>query len=316
MKDSLGIEIMSGSILKLLRHKQFVNRERTPISAQFVLTNVCNLRCIFCINNTKKNYEWCKKTMSKQDVLKTITDLSDLGVKGIEFTGGGEPTLHPNFDDIIKYTVSLGIKPSLVTNGVTLKNIPIDILKQMDWIRVSINAGRDNYVKVHGVDCFDDVMDGLEYIEKIDIPNKGVSHIFCDSSDIKDSQDLLDELQKFSLDYFRFSVDVLDDFKISSTTLKSENIPVIDHSNRPKGVPKTCGIFYYKPVIDCDGKVYPCCVNLFREKLSLGHVRDIKDIISNKNIKIDVSKCAYCIYGEVNNLINGMDQSIKNECFI
>jgi len=316
MSNNLNSEVISGSILKLLRHPSFVSRQKTPISTQMVLTNACNLKCVFCINGDKRSTCWSQNKMSKEFAFQIIRDLKDLGNKAIEFTGGGEPLLHDSFEEIVEYTLDLGMDVALVTNGVFLKNVPQKLLERFDWIRVSVNAGRENYKKIHGVDKYDEVMEGLEHINDLGISNKGVSHIFCSSSDIKDTQNLLDDLQKFSIDYFRFSVDVLDSFKISSETLKSEKIPIIDHSERDKKIPKKCGIFYYKPVIDCDGVFYPCCVNQFKRITPLGNAKNIKDIIGDKSILIDTSKCAYCIYRGVNDLIANMDLSIKNINFI
>ena len=307
-------EIMSGNISKLLRHKEFMGQNKTPITAQFILTNKCNLRCVFCVNKKR----WGNQEMSKNDAFEVLNDLKDLGTKGIEFTGGCEPTIHPNFSEILEYAISLNLTPALVTNGVKLSSIPSDLLNKLDWIRVSINASRDLYKKIHGAELYDEVMEGLEHISNLSIPNKGVSYIYCKLSSMEDTQLLIDDLQKFHLDYFRFSIDVFSDLKftISPLNLCSKSFPVISHSNRPTAIPKFCNIFYYKPVIDCSGLVYPCCTNMHREVLPLGKVKDIKKIISNKNIKLDLSKCLYCIYGSANDFIVNMDRKIKNENFV
>lgn len=314
---NLNGEIMSGCMLKLLRHSQFTNNLKTPISAQLIITNRCNLRCIFCVNQKKIDKNYRSIEMSKEVAKDTIKTLKELGVKGIEFTGGGEPLLHPYFEEIMEYAIDLKITTALVTNGVRLTKISKDLLGKLDWIRVSINSGREDYKKIHGVDQYDQVLSGLAMLDALDISNKGVSCIFNSSSTVKDIQSLLSDLQKFSLDYFRLSTDILDaNFKLDAGVFKSDKIPIISHSERPKYVPKTCGIFYYKPVIDCNGVVYPCCTNLYRELLPVGRVENLKTIIEDKNISIDTSKCAYCIYGSVNDMIDKMDDNIKNVDFI
>ena len=306
--------IISGNVIKLLRHKEFVDQKKTPISAQLILTNRCNLRCVFCVNKKR----WGPIEMTKEEAFSALEELKELGTKAIEFTGGCEPTMHPNFSEILKYSINLGLTSALVTNGVKLTSIDKEILRKLDWIRISINASRDLYKKIHGADAYDKVMDGLEHIINLNISNKGVSCIFCNQSTLEDVQKLIDDLQRFKLDYFRFSIDVFSDlkFSISPSNLHSESFPILIHSDRPTRIPKTCNIFYYKPVIDCSGLVYPCCTNMHREVLALGKVKDLKKIIADKNIKLDLSKCQWCIYGEANDFIEEMEKPIKNENFI
>ena len=313
-KTGFDREIIAGSVLKLLRHKEFCERRKTPISAQFILTNACNFRCVFCVNKPR----WGSQSVTKEQAFKALQDLKDLGVKGVEITGGGEQLLHPDFNDILERTIDLGLTPALVTNGSRLTRVPQELLNELDWIRISINASRGLYKTIHGIDTYDDVLKGIEHIHNLDISNKGVSYIFCNKSTLEDTQQLIDDLQSFNLDYFRFSIDVFSDlkFKINPENLRSESFPIISHSERDTYVPETCGIFYYKPVIDCSGLVYPCCTNMHREVLPLGKVEDLKDIIGNKDIKLDTSKCLYCIYGEANNLIDALDKDVKNEDFV
>jgi len=159
---SLNSEIISGSVLKLLKHPQFTNNERTPISAQLIITNRCNLRCVFCVNQKKIDSNYRSLEMSTKVAKSTIKCLSDLGVKGVEFTGGGEPLLHPDVEDIIRYAIDLGITPALVTNGIKLSSVSKDILENLDWIRVSINSGRNDYKKIHGLNGYDLALKGIE----------------------------------------------------------------------------------------------------------------------------------------------------------
>ena len=313
-KSGFDREIIAGSVLKLLRHKEFTCQCKTPISAQIILTNACNLRCVFCVNKPR----WGSQSMTKEQAFRALDDLNDLGVKGIEITGGGEQLIHPNFNEILEHAIELGLTPALVTNGIMLTKVPKALLNELDWIRISINASRDLYKEIHDLDAYDKVMLGIEHIIDLDISNKGVSYIFCSKSTLDDTQKLIDDLQRFKLDYFRFSIDVFDDlkFKINPENLRSKSFPIISHSERDTYVPKTCGMFYYKPVIDCSGIVYPCCTNMHREVLPLGKIEDIKEIIANKDITLDTSKCLYCIYGEANDLIEAVSKPVKNEDFV
>jgi MoaA/NifB/PqqE/SkfB family radical SAM enzyme len=81
--------------------------------------------------------------------LRLLDEFAELGVLAVQFTGGGEPTVHPNHEAIFEKALSLGLRCSLVTNGVKMSNNLIDnLLPRFDLVRVSIDAGRpDSYAK-------------------------------------------------------------------------------------------------------------------------------------------------------------------------
>lgn len=62
---------------------------------------------------------------------------SDIRLKGLILSGGGQPNLWPHFSDLVDYLSSLDISLGLITNGFP-KNINEDIYKNFDWIRISI----------------------------------------------------------------------------------------------------------------------------------------------------------------------------------
>jgi len=305
---------ISGNILKLIHHESFLKNKRKPISAQLILTNRCNLKCCFCCNQYRGKHD----SLTKDQVTKTLYTLAKLGCKGVEFTGGSEPTVHSFFPEAINLCHSLGMKPALVTNGVLLHKIPKEVLSKLDWIRISINASKENYKKIHGFDFYDDVMKGLEKIVDMPISNKGISYIFCDETPISDVQNLLDDLQNKNLDYFRFSVDIFKQPEILNfkPNFNSSNLKVIYHSDRDTRIPEHCRIFYYKPVIDCTGLIYPCCTNMHKEIHPLGKIGELESLFNN-DIELDTGKCHYCIYGDTNDLIYQKENNkIKNIDFI
>ncbi len=84
-------------------------------------------------------------------VREILRDCHDMGVGAIQFTGGGEPTLHPDFGDLIEYTLELGLQFALVTNAVRLRPDWMPSLQQASWVRVSIDAGLpETYAAIRG----------------------------------------------------------------------------------------------------------------------------------------------------------------------
>jgi MoaA/NifB/PqqE/SkfB family radical SAM enzyme len=72
-------------------------------------------------------------------------------VKAIQFTGGGEPTVHPDHLELFARAQSHGIATALVTNGVAL-DAKHPAVYAMSWIRVSVDAGTpQTYAKTRRV---------------------------------------------------------------------------------------------------------------------------------------------------------------------
>lgn len=121
-----------------------------PITIKIDLTNVCNHDCPGCIDyelihndNNSLNY----------DLFEDLLDsLKKCGVKGINYTGGGEPTTHKSFDKIIDLTHKKGFKIGLICNGSMFHKWNMRVLLPMfTWIRVSLDAySVETHKKTHG----------------------------------------------------------------------------------------------------------------------------------------------------------------------
>ncbi len=69
-----------------------------------------------------------------------------LGVTGMELTGGGEPTLHPDFAKIVDYAVSKGLKVGVCTNGTTIKKWDSSgVWGKLAWIRLGMYGFTEGY---------------------------------------------------------------------------------------------------------------------------------------------------------------------------
>jgi len=112
----------------------------TPAFYEVDLTNRCNLNCPWCCTREARLKN--PVDMSIDLVYRIIDKAFKLRI-GVVFSGGGEPTLHPNFKDIMKYaTKCLGV--GLVSNGTNTTRIReyLEIMKNHKnfWVRLSLNA--------------------------------------------------------------------------------------------------------------------------------------------------------------------------------
>ncbi|MDR2545323.1 MAG: radical SAM protein [Methanobrevibacter sp.] len=85
-----------------------------PSHISFELTSDCNYKCKHCYNNCEPDKN--EKYMDKDEIITILNQLREIGVLGIELTGG-EPFLHPNFEEIVIHGLKLFNIVAIITNG-------------------------------------------------------------------------------------------------------------------------------------------------------------------------------------------------------
>ncbi len=121
----------------------------SPISINLDLTSACNFSCPFCVDSKLIN---AGKTLALGDVKGTIDTLHSHGLLSVILIGGGEPTLHKDFGEIVRYIKSKRLQIGIVTNGSRLEKIEAIVkeLEEKDWIRISIDAaGEEGFKALH-----------------------------------------------------------------------------------------------------------------------------------------------------------------------
>lgn len=119
------------------------------------ITESCQLRCKHCyLGKRLKSGD----VMSKKEVFNNLSIWKKLGGKKICFLGG-EPTLHPQFEEIVQYANKLKYESvTLDTNGL---KISLDKLKNLnpsdfDYIQISLDGGSSaTNDKIRGKNSFD-----------------------------------------------------------------------------------------------------------------------------------------------------------------
>lgn len=130
MGDGYGYQknLISHKTSQILR-KMYPNRfssvddyicSPSPEIVDISITNMCNMNCEYCYTNSGPELEH-----GRDDLVSTILS----GFKTVPYQialGGGEPTLHPNFPQILKEAHELGTVPNYTTNGSFLSD---DVIK-------------------------------------------------------------------------------------------------------------------------------------------------------------------------------------------
>jgi len=118
----------------------------SPISINLDLTSACNYSCPFCVDSRLIN---AGKSLALEDIKKLIDTLHVRGLLSVILIGGGEPTLHPDFEAVVETIKDKGIQIGIVTNGSRLEKIEAiaDRLGEKDWVRISIDAANEGTFK-------------------------------------------------------------------------------------------------------------------------------------------------------------------------
>jgi MoaA/NifB/PqqE/SkfB family radical SAM enzyme len=115
-----------------------------PIAAQIIPIRRCNLACTYC-----NEYDKTSPPVPTDEMLRRIDKLCELGTSIITFSGG-EPTLHPDLDQLIARVRQGGAMATLITNGYFLVPKRIRQLNKagLDHLQISIdNAIPDDVSK-------------------------------------------------------------------------------------------------------------------------------------------------------------------------
>jgi sulfatase maturation enzyme AslB (radical SAM superfamily) len=141
------------------RSKVFANVDRVlehletgytaPVLIEVDPSNACNHACSFCLSSyihfdKYKGTETFSRALMSRDVLMDLCkDFVDMGVRAVNWTGGGEPTLNRHLKEAIAYCGSKGIKMGMFTNGTLFDKWDMfeTLVDNMTWIRISIDAG-------------------------------------------------------------------------------------------------------------------------------------------------------------------------------
>jgi len=215
MKDLSHYNVRQFSSDKILRHldlvhQWFIGNNPPPVTVELDMTNLCNHRCPECVASYFRSAD--NNSLNRSMARSIIRQLAANKVRGLIFTGGGEPLCNPYTLETIVLARAKGLDLGFITNGGLLnKESARIILKNCTWVRVSLDAGSPRVFKLmHGVnsDNFYKILDKIKdlvYIKKklnskCDI---GIGFLTCGHS-IRDMQKAAQLGNSLGVDYLQF----------------------------------------------------------------------------------------------------------------
>jgi len=283
------------------RVKEWLETGKTrPILIEIDPTGFCNADCPWCFYRGKK----VGKALDTEATLEALEGMAKAGIKAINWTGGGEPTLHPDLKRFVDKANSLGIKSGLFTNAI--KEIDPS---GFEWIRVSFT---NKYYSVINPDTI------RRYAKATKL---GIS-MNIDESNRDSAYDLCSRAKELGADYFQirpilersylkqkkieppYKLKELQskDFKVYLSEYKFED------STKPKDY-KICYGGHFTPVLDYNGNVRNCNYHLDKDDHILGNIYDTpfeKIVMKDFKVLPDCQNC--CKNHQINKLLNHLKE--------
>mgnify|MGYP001213571762 CR=1 FL=1 len=274
-----------GCFSNILSHydsiKKLQNGEMVPPRfCTFQTSYVCNHHCFGCAYREKLN----NRMMKREEHIRILRKLIDVGVKGFEFSGGGEPLTLPYLSELIEILIQNDCGFGTLTNGSLFSDRLLDLFAEKgtyvcfsletpfpelycsyknvpfsEWERVLKNIGelvRRKKEKKTKLDI------GIKF--SVNRSFYGKTHY---AEGIKLAEQLgVDNIQFKCLRHWEQELSEQEREK-ESMILSSLNasIPVLNHISPLQFVPQ-CFLSPLHIVIDWKGDVFICCYYYFREE--------------------------------------------------
>ena len=343
------------SQLKIFYHQEILRnlwegRRCAPVYIRIKPTNRCNHNCAYC--HYKNAYlDLDEYSMAdeipKGKMLEIIQDMSDMGVKAVTFSGGGEPLLYPYIEETMDRVLKAGIDLSIITNGSLLSGERARLLANAKWIRISVESVNDNaYCEVRGIKkgAFNQLCENIRNFAKIkkDSCELGIN-VVVGKDNYKEIREMACLMRELGVNHVKFAPLITNDTSEYHRDIKEEIIDVLEKlqkelmTDRFKIIDLYTGDFansviferqYSKCpikelvcVIGANAKVYYCHDKAY---LSNGAVCDLSeqslkdawysDAVTKLFKNFDARKCCkqHCVYDSRNELINSFLEMDRN----
>jgi cyclic pyranopterin phosphate synthase len=136
-------DCFSQQLDKDMQHKQtelIDSHSRHIKKLRLNLLDACNMRCMYCMPKNQ-TFKSISNLLTPAEMKKIVANLLKFGVNEVRLTGG-EPLLHPQFQEIVKGLSGLDLKKlGLTTNGILLdKQLPFLKEYGVNSINVSLDS--------------------------------------------------------------------------------------------------------------------------------------------------------------------------------
>ena len=242
-----------------------------PEHVDIELSSKCNMHCSMCYTSTELFNKRVKKDFLDFDLYKHIVDeCATGGVFSIRLSWRGEPSIHKNFVEAVRYAKKKKIREvSTLTNGLAFTPEMFEelVMNQLDWITISADGTDEIYEKIRKPAKFSELILKLKEFKQIKKKYKSLKPV------IK-VQTIWPAIESEPKKYFKVFSHLSDQIACNQ---------LLDYLYRDENVITDpnfeCPVLYQRLTVGANGKVFLCyCDEL--EHHVLGDLRNdsIKDI--------------------------------------
>ncbi len=334
---------------KILCHLEKLNdwtngKTINPITVELHPSNTCNHECEYCFADLQKD----GAMLTLNDGLKIIRKLGKMGVSGLIFSGGGEPTLSPHLRDFILEARLKGMEVGIITNGVNIpRTLSYSIAKHATWIRFSVDSFKKNtYKKIRGVDTTVEV---IKNIRQLVADKKSIgSKITIGTQTVVTKDSLPDLMQtaylsrKLKVDYYQMrplenvpyseeeftkmvkEVNIVMEVAETKTfsVIKSGKWDIVEPATAEDRGYSECWCYPMIGAISAHGKIYICCHFVGNPMFCYGNMitDSITDVLKKReeikdNIKLKFCPPA-CRGNQINIRLEGLKRGSEHGAFL
>jgi radical SAM protein with 4Fe4S-binding SPASM domain len=291
---------------KILKHLDVVSDwikggNPSPITVEIDMTNVCNHSCPECVVDYYQKND--SNALSFDESKRIIDQLAEAKVRGLTFTGGGEPLCNVHTVDAVVYAEKSGLDVAFITNCSLMSEEKADALvSSCVWIRVSLDAATSETFKItHGKNSteFDKVINGTKMLVEAKKRLKakciiGAGYLTSDET-VREMETAAVLCKNIGVDYLQYrpmQIHHGGEFSYHWTEVNSLIEKCLQHSNNSfkilfskhkyemmqnKDYGRNYGKCYghqFATVISASGDMYVCCHLRGYQKYKLGNIKE------------------------------------------
>lgn len=296
-----------------------------PVGIDIELTYVCNHACRWC------SYSSLLRPSGPRLPLALVVHCLDWAkenhVGSILYSGGGEPTLHPDFRAIMDATQQRSLDFAIFTNGSTLLHLAKAIPESCRYIRISLDAGTQaTHKALHGAkaNSLAEIGRALQLI-RAQVPQTllGLSYVVTEDN-CREAAEAYELAKRWGIDQLFFKREVSlerlpNGFDIEWVDRLNDAGPsvFVRNSTAFRGhKTKVCHTSPLKAVVDPEGKLYICCARRSSDDM-IGDLREnsFSEIWCSKRHRsvwsaLNLSECRDCRMRQYNEIV---DTHLKHE---
>lgn len=259
-------------------------RMPAPRTAIVYPTYVCNQNCTWCEYRVE-NDAW-RDVMTTEHLRGLLRDLYELGVRGTEFCGGGEPTLHPDLAELMREAHGYGMRFGLLTNGTKCRGELAEALVDCaSYVRVGFDgataATMDRVKRPKAPDAtFDAVCENVRAMLRLR-GERGTSvrismKVVLDNTNYREVPDCVALARELGVDSIQFKAARLCPTELNDAECVEVHRMLRDARRDHPGLPvvggvdklnmvSPCWLTPLQTMIDARGDVYLCCYYIHRK---------------------------------------------------